>query len=303
MSPSSFDVVIPTYNNWDELQACLASLEMSTGPEISVFVCVDGSTDGTIEHLRDARFPFALRVLEHMDHVNHGRAAARNLAVPHLESSLLLMLDSDMRLAADALDRHADMLREAGRVSIGDVVYLNKTSNLWARYLTTRGKYKSPPGSEVGPLGFNTQNVALRTEDFVAVGGFDEALRWYGGEDTELALRLWKDRDLRFYYNASAEAMTIEGKTIPAAMAELETYGGTNLRLIRARHPGPPAPFWIDRLEAPRLRDRVFLAAMNPVTDRIVDGLLPHVPFGVQRRLIDYKVIRTIFRGYVQGVP
>jgi glycosyltransferase involved in cell wall biosynthesis len=294
------DVVVPTYDNRVELLACLDALSHQGVEPLRVLVCVDGSTDATIEALAAYDGPLEVEVLEHSDRSNHGRAAARNLALRRLMADNVLFLDSDMELATDGIRRHLEVLGRASTVSIGDVSYRNCRENLWARYLMTRGKHKYPPGSVVGPLEFHGSNVAMRTEDLRAVGGFDPELSEYGGEDTELALRLAGRRGLRFVYNTSARAEATEHKLVDEALGQLRRYGATNLRAIRRKHPGPPAPFWLDRLESRRTRDRLFRLLLNPISDGVARTLL-HVPaFAIQRRALDYLVLRSVWRGYLE---
>lgn len=296
----TFDIVMPTYNNVDQLRSALDSLQLSHYTDFRVLVCVDGSIDGSVGYLRSAPFPFRLEVLAHSDARNHGRSAARNLGIPHLESEFTLFLDSDMRLGPDALERHLEILR-TGAVSIGDVTYEDAEGNPWARYLGTRGHHKAAHGERVRPLDFHTANTAVRTEDVLALGGFDESLTGYGGEDTEFGLRLARLRGRTLVFNARARAYTVETKTVDEGLLQLRRYAQTNLRAIRRKHPDGPAPFWIDRLESRRPLDRAFRLLLNPFTDRLVDALLPRAPWGLQRRLLSYKVIRTVFRGYVEG--
>ena len=292
------DVVVPTFNNLAELRSCLMSLDSQ---DVRVFVCVDGSTDGTREYLASSSFPFEIRVLEHPDRQNHGRAAARNLALQHLNSPMVLFLDSDMELAPHAVESHMDLLDSCDCVSIGDVLYRNASSNLWARYQGTRGKNRGHSRDVVRPLDFNTQNVALRTADLLAAGGFDDSLPVYGGEDTELGLRLAGLRSLSFVFNPAAVATTVEPKTVETGLAQLREFGKSNLRTIRQRHRGRPAPFWIDRLESRRLADRAFVALLNPISDLFVDAALSIRWFPLQRRLLNYKVIRAVWTGYRDG--
>ncbi len=294
------DIVMPTYNNRDELAVSLEALGAITPNEFRLLVCVDGSTDGTREFLKGTTFPFDLRALEHDDRLNHGRSVTRNLALPFLAAEFVLLLDSDMRLAPGALGVHLTLLGSRDCVSVGNVVYLNERDNLWARYLGSRGKNKFSAGAIVRPLDFVTANSAMRTQHLLAVGGFDETLTGYGGEDTELALRLAK-RGLSFVFSAEARAVTKELKSADEGLRELHRFAATNLRTIRARNPGPPAPFQIDRLESRRMRDRLVRLLLNPVTDRLVDLFLHRVPWVLQRQLLNYKVIRTVFRGYAEG--
>jgi glycosyltransferase involved in cell wall biosynthesis len=293
-----FDVIVPTYNNRHQLAACLDSLAESTVP-IRALVCVDGSTDDTSQYLESSTFRFPVEVLTHRDGANHGRGPARNLALPHLRSEFVLFLDSDMRLDAQALARHLTVVTQ-NVVSIGNVVYDNARNNAWAGYQATRGKNKAKPGARVRGLDFNTQNVALRSADLVALGGFDESLTGYGGEDTELGIRL-ELVGRTFVFTADAKAYTVENKTIDEGLSQLRRYAQTNLRAIRRKHPDGPAPFMVDRAESARLLDRAFRLVLNPLTDRLVDLLLPRAPWAFQRRLLNYNVIRTVFAGYREG--
>ncbi len=300
MNGHQVDIVMPTYNNCEELQAGLEALRASSYPRFRVLVCVDGSTDGTVEYLATADLPYPLQALHHTDGGNHGRSAARNLALEYLDADQVLLLDSDMRLAPESLGRHLALLEERDCVSVGDVQYLNAADNIWARYLGTRGKNKHASGSTIRPLDFVTANSAMRAEHFVALGGFDESLASYGGEDTEFAIRL-AARGTPFIFNAEARALTIEQKTIDEGLRELRRYGQTNLRTIRSRYPDAPAPFWVDLEESRGWRGRLFRALLNPVADRIVDASFPRVPWAIQRRLLNYKVIRAVFAGYREG--
>ena len=295
----SVDVVVPTFNNVDDLRRCLDSI--GSDDVATIFVCVDGSFDGTLEYLRSVTPGRRnLVVLEHDDRQNHGRAAARNLALRHVKAEFVLLLDSDMRLTHETVAKHAQLLRDRRCASVGRVVYDNARQNVWAQYLMTRGANKGRAGAVVRPLDFVTANAALRRVDLVAVGGFDESLQGYGGEDTELALRL-HNSGVDVVFNPDALAIATEPKTIERGLAELNAYARTNLRATRARHPEGPAPYWIDLLDSSHPRDRLLRALMNPVTDALVRlGLL--IPwFPLQRRLLSYAVLRAVWTGYRAG--
>ena len=294
------DVVIPTYNNLRELRACLESLAEDPHA-LRVLICVDGSTDGTLEFLHGLRFPHELKVLEHPDRRNQGRAAARNLALHSLSSPATLLLDSDMRLTKGAIEAHLTMLNDPLAISVGDVAYENARASLWARYLGTRGKNKAAPGGTLSPLYLASGNVALPSSALSRAGGFDPQLSSYGLEDTELGLRL-AELGYRLFFNAAARATTVESKTVNEALQEMQRLGQENLPRVRRLHPGGTAPFWIDRFESSRLRDRMLRFLMNPVTDAVVGALLPVSPFWLQRRLLNYQVLRAVWRGYGEAM-
>jgi GT2 family glycosyltransferase len=297
----AIDVVIPTYHNRDELFACLASLEAQAGVDVRALVCVDGSTDGTLEALQEASFGFEVIALTHPDGRNHGRAAARNLALSHLQAEHVMLLDSDMRLEAEAVQAHVGTLAAAHVVSVGAVRYANAAENPWARYAASVGRGDRRAGARLSPLEFATAHSAMRTVDLLAVGGFDESLVGYGGEDTELGLRLADERGVTFINTTDAVAWATETKTVDEALDQLDRYARTNLRMIRARHPGGPAPYWLDRLEAGGMPGRLLRFAMNPVTDAAARLALRLPVWAVRRRVLDYLVIRTVWRGYREG--
>jgi hypothetical protein len=93
----------------------------------------------------------------------------------------------------------------------------------------------------------------------------------------------------------------VEPKTIERGHGELQLYARTTLRAIRKRHPNMPAPFGIDRAESTRWRDRALRALVNPLTDVFVDLALPRAPWALHRQLLNYKVLRMVFRGYREG--
>jgi len=294
----ALEVVIPTYNNWTQLRNCLSSLVAQDRKDFRVLVCVDGSTDDTLSGLAAVALPVTLRVLTHPDGRNRGRSAARNLALSHLDAPFVLLLDSDMRLRPDGVRAHLELLEGAAAVSVGDVVYTNGRENLWARYQGTRGKNKRRHGDALRPLDFNSQNTALPTDDLIRVGGFDESFVEYGGEDTELAMRIAEVIRRPMVFNRRAVAETVETKSVELGLAQLDRFARVNLPRIVAKHPSGPGMFHIDRLESTRITNRLFRLLLNPVVDRLADALLPRTPFAVQRQLLNYKVIRTVYRAY-----
>jgi Glycosyl transferase family 2 len=294
------DVVIPTFNNRAELEECLEALA-AQGNDVRAIVCVDGSIDGTRTYLASTTWSFDTVILEHPDRKNHGLAAARNLALPHLEATYVLFLDSDMVLAPHAIDRHLDLVTSRQCISVGKTTYLNASTNLWSRYVASRGKDKSGPGTEMSALYFNAENAMMPSRLILAVQGFDEAFKTYGLEDTELGLRLGAT-GVPMIFNADAMASTVETRSVAEGLALLHELGRVNLPKVREKHPDAPAPFRIDQLESPRLRDRAFRSLMNPASDLLARLMLPVAPWTIQRRLIAYLAIRAVWRGYSEAI-
>lgn len=295
-----FSIVIPTYHNLLELQGCLAALARMEERDFEVWVGVDGSTDGTWEWLQATQFPFPCGALQHPGGVNQGRAATRNLALPHLNGRYTLFLDSDMEAAPDLLRVHADVLAR-GAVSIGAVRYRNAADNLWVAYTASRGVAKYAGGSEVPFHYFITPNTALPTAWLQAVGGFDPAISRYGGEDMELGYRIHRQFNPPFVYNASAFVETTQPKQLDEALAQLREYGATGLCYITRKWPELSFIYWVARCHSRKLKHRLFEALTRQPFRAIAHALLRISPRAMQHQLISYLVISYVHEGYRTG--
>jgi GT2 family glycosyltransferase len=92
-------VVIPSWNCAEDLRRCLRSLEEQCEVEVEVFVVDNGSTDGTVEMLRDGGVPH--RALSE----NTGFAAAVNLGLASTSAPYVMVLNEDTVVEPTALSR------------------------------------------------------------------------------------------------------------------------------------------------------------------------------------------------------
>ena len=92
-------VVIPSWNCVEDLRRCLRSLEEQRDVDVEVFVVDNGSTDGTVEMLRDRGVPH--RALPE----NTGFAAAVNLGVASTSAPYVLVLNEDTVVEPASLSR------------------------------------------------------------------------------------------------------------------------------------------------------------------------------------------------------
>jgi GT2 family glycosyltransferase len=293
-------VVIPTRNNLDELRVCLDSLGRQTVPADRILICVDGSTDGTLEFvasLSDDR----VMGLTHPGNVHRAWSATRNLALPHVLDGYVLFLDSDMRLDPRAIEAHLAVAEREDAISVGAVVYENVRENLWSGYLMQRGRNRYRSGDRLPWTQFTTQNALVPAAALVSVGGFDEGMTTYGGEDTELAIRLMAATGRPMVYNPDAGAFTWEPKTWQFVIKRLHEYGEYNLRYTMAKHPDLPPIFELGRRASRRPADRFFVAMLHPLVARVVRAALPLAPRRLQYQLLKYEVVRAVHEGYLAG--
>jgi glycosyltransferase involved in cell wall biosynthesis len=178
-----FSVVVPCYNQGRFLTDCLESLACQTLLPSEVVVVDDGSTDrDTIElcaRLNSYYYPFALHCLRKP---NGGLASARNHGIRHSAGDVILPLDSDDKLAPDALREYRDFLASEPGVDVcyPDVISFGNDELPW-------------PGASFNRWRLTQQNLlacssAVRRRVFDAGHWYDESKR-HGCEDWEFWIR------------------------------------------------------------------------------------------------------------------
>ncbi|AEB46884.1 glycosyltransferase [Micromonospora maris] len=212
-------VIIPTYNRADLLRLMLEQLTRQTQPlsDFEVIVSDDGSADDTADVV--ASFSERLRLKYcFQEDLGDRVSLARNRGAAIAEAEILIFLDGGGMLAPDLVERHISAHVGAPRRSV-----LGYGWGYDPRYPALEGldrdlatmrpeevlaKYRDLPAFrdvrhdalaaydfelEAMPLPwqlFFALNVSMRAEDFHAVGGFDESMTGWGGEDLEMGFKL-----------------------------------------------------------------------------------------------------------------
>jgi N-acetylglucosaminyl-diphospho-decaprenol L-rhamnosyltransferase len=193
--PLSLDVVIPVHNAWGVTETCLQRLRAQTIRN-SVFVCDNGSTDGTPARIR-AAFP-EVHVVELG--ANLGFPAACNRGIDAGSGDVAVLLNNDVECPPEFLER---LVAPFDDLRLGSAAALLLTPGerhiesfglavdpTLAGYPRLRGLSAAQAQSDrpvlLGPSG---AAGAYRRTAWDEVGGLDEGVRFYG-EDVDLALRL-----------------------------------------------------------------------------------------------------------------
>jgi hypothetical protein len=191
-------VVIPNWNGVRWLPGCLASLAAQTRPADEVIVVDNGSSDGSLEYLRDEHPN--VRVLTQGR--NTGFAYAANRGIEAAGAEMVALINTDVVLSPDWLERMTAALvarpdaasatskmlslDEPGRVyDAGDVLRRDGACDQRGRFGPDDGRFDAP--GEV--FGACAGAALYRQTAVTAAGGFDERFFAYL-EDVDLALRL-----------------------------------------------------------------------------------------------------------------
>jgi GT2 family glycosyltransferase len=233
-------VLIPTHQRRQALRAALESLARQTvEPETyEVVVATDACSDGTREMIDALALPYALRRVEPR---GRGRSAAVNAALAAARGEVAIVLDDDMRVVPEFVERHRSH-HPAGsrRCVLGAVpVELEQGSTHAARYVKAKFDLHlsrlSDPAHLALPRSFFTGNASVRVEVLREVGGFDESFGIYGNEDVELSLRLRK-AGVELGYDPQAKARQEYGKDLGGLQRDTLAKGRTTVLLARS-HP------------------------------------------------------------------
>ncbi|CAN5556099.1 glycosyltransferase family 2 protein [soil metagenome] len=196
-------VVICAYTEerWDDLVACVRSVEHQTPPPAEIIVVIDHNA----ALLERSRSTFAgVQVLENRH--AQGLPGARNSGVAAAAGRYIVFLDDDARAAPDWLDRLLEPYADQRVLGVGGHIIPVWTDGdpawfppefLWVVGCTYRGV----PTRRAAVRNMIGASMSLRRSVFEAVGGFHSDLgrigkRPVGCEETELCIRArqhWPD--------------------------------------------------------------------------------------------------------------
>jgi len=124
-------ICVPTYNRKDYLRETLDSIFAQTYKDYEVVVVDDGSTDGTVEMLKQSNYPIRYHWQK-----NGGDAAARNKMIKLAKGKFITFIDSDDLLIHDAVDRMMNVMEaEGGQVIVyGPYLRIDQNGHVYGRF-------------------------------------------------------------------------------------------------------------------------------------------------------------------------
>lgn len=289
-------------NNLQELKKCLQGFENQSFKDFRIFICVDGSTDWTLEYLEGAKYSYGMEVLTHPYNSHRGRNKTRNLALKKISAKYIMLFDPDLRPDVCLLKKHFDLLEKKDCVSVGEVFYENNKENVWALYLQTRGKNKYDDLSEIPIYYLNTQNVAFKSNYFIELGGQDPELsNNYGGDDTMLGYLIGKEFNIPTVFNKTAVGFSTMDKTLAKALQQIREFGAVNLKIIRRKYPEFKQIFRFDIMESNSPHHQLLRFFLKDGIARFFQNIVGYFPSAIKIIIVHYLVFYSIYRGYKTG--
>jgi GT2 family glycosyltransferase len=187
-------VIIVTYNSRHYLDACLRSVLRQDYPH-EVILVDNCSQDGTVQYVRES-FP-EVKVIESPN--NGGYGAGNNLGVRYARGKYAVILNPDVVVEAGWLQRLISPLQSNPMVIVTPKILLYDGSaintcgniNNFTGLTFTRGLGADPVTDYCqveNVSGISGACFALRCEEYVRLGGFDESFFLYN-EDADFSWR------------------------------------------------------------------------------------------------------------------
>ena len=231
MTPAA-SVVATVRNEAGSIDPFLESLSGQTRPPDEVVIVDGGSTDGTLERLRDLERRHAwLRVHEAPGaNISEGR----NLAIARARGALVGVTDAGTTLQPDWLERLLEPLERDGSLAVASGFFAPGGETRLERAIST---VITPQLPEITPERFlpSSRSVAFRREWWERVGGYPEWLNHC--EDLVFDMRL-KEAGARFQFVPDALVTWRARRTLAAFFRQYFNYarGDGHAHLWPRRH-------------------------------------------------------------------
>lgn len=212
-------VIIPAYNREKFIRETVDSVLNQTYKNIELVVVDDGSTDDTLEILKE--YGDKIIVLQHPGRVNKGQSAAINLGLISSNGKYVAILDSDDLFALKKVQLQVEFLENNPDVGLvyGNGYGVNEKGEKIYRIYGAGHREESKPEKVLLDCYFLLPNNSMiRRNVLERVGGFDETLR--SAQDHDMAIRVaeitklaYIDEEL-FYYRRHGNSISAQNASL-----------------------------------------------------------------------------------------
>ncbi len=291
MSLPSVDIIIPCYNVEHSVEKCVRSIlrQAEVKNNLSLYLINDGSTDSTGNILREFNVYDNIHILKQLE--NKGLAAARNLGIQSGNGEILIFLDSDMVVGERWLSVHLNAIAKPEVMGVlGKSKPFREASSKLNRYLyhKKRGAGKYGENTAIPFQYFLFNNTVLKRSVFEKSGLFDERITKYGGEDTDLAIRIFEHFPQGLRYSEEAICYHHHPRTFQEFCSSMHLYGKNNLHFLLLKHPEHSSALAGDYLQS--FKGKVifnpFIRSICLFLNKVIDN------YYIKRYLVVEAVIR-----------
>jgi len=175
-------IIIPTYNEKLVLEDCIESLGEQTLEDFEIILVDDGSTDGTVEILRNLQS--TISNFHFFEQKHQGAGAARNLGAERAKGENLVFVDADMTFDKDFLKKLVEPIEKGeAKGTFSKEEYVSNWDNPWARCWNINEGWEEKRRHPKNYPDYKPVFRAILKSEFDKVGGFTP-----GGYDDDWSL-------------------------------------------------------------------------------------------------------------------
>lgn len=161
-------IIIPAFNEVKNIGKCLDSLLNQDYPYTEIIVVDDGSTDSTLEKLKE--YPINILTQKHL-----GPAKARNFASEKAKGEVLVFVDADMIFENNFItDLVTPIIKNIYKGTFSKEEYISNWENIWSKCWNFN---QNLPERKMIPNDYPDEGKDFRAilkEEFLKVNGFDD---------------------------------------------------------------------------------------------------------------------------------
>ncbi len=298
----TISIVVPCFNVEHVIERCIEALIAQDYPKEKMIIVIvdDCSTDDTLKIIQQYRSNNQIKIIKHFK--NRGLSAARNSGINASKSQMVGFIDSDIVVRKNWVELMMKVLQNPNVVAcMGDTKLpesLSQDNIDKFLYHPKRGVRKFDEDTPIEIPGFIMGNSFVKREALQKVGKFDESFNTWGGEDTDLAIRLWEryPGGLRFTNKAIGEHY--HKRKLNNLLNDMKKYGSTNYLILLDRYPQ-----YNKRLAGDWIKSFKGFLVLNPIVNLIVKTIYLIFPIS---RLIRYFIAYSVIQGArnpEEGIP
>lgn len=233
-------LIIPFHNQENVVEKTLDAILNLDYPAENLYIIVinDGSTDKTASILQNMTVNKKFTLINYKK--NKGRSMARNAGIRHANTEIICFLDGDMIVRRDWLIEMLSTLNQDSVVGvIGDTILAKALTPMDIDkfyYYSFRGARKQGEDTPIHFTLFLFNNTAIKRHALDSVGFFDDSFIGYGGEDTDMAIRLWEKFPHGLRFSARAVVEHYHQRTLNQLRTLMYEYGYNNLQTLLKHH-------------------------------------------------------------------
>ena len=288
----NIDVIIPCYNVEETIEDCIKSLcnQSLSKNEYNCYFINDYSNDSTGIILDKYKSIENINIIHHKK--NQGLASARNSGIKIGNSKMIAFLDGDMIVKRNWLESFLSYFNKSVVAVMGDNIppqniSLNPVEKYYFGNLRGARKYKD--GERIPFQYMLFGNAMLKRIILQECGYFDESMKKYGGEDTDLSARIWDLYPKSFIFSKYSDSVHYHRRNLNEFCNSMYTYGRYNLPLLINKHPHYKKKFATDWIFS--LKGRL---VFNLPLKLLIKIIIKIYPFQL---LIRYIVADAVIRG------